>query len=118
MAERFELAYERIYGLRVPGSEVEVVTWLVTVSTAPTPVQPIALPPATRERQAPLHREVWEPARGERQPFGLHWRFDLQVGEQLTGPALVAEDETTIVVPAGWVARLDEQGNFVMEAQA
>jgi 5-oxoprolinase (ATP-hydrolysing) len=63
-------------------------------------------------------RPVWEPALGEQREFGLHWRFDLHTGENIAGPALVAEDETTIVVPAGWMARLDERGHLLMEAQS
>ena len=116
LAERFEQAYEQVYGLRIPGSAVEVVTWSVTVSTAPPPAQPAALPAAGRVRVAQGRREAWEPGRSERQPFGLHWRFDLAPGERIDGPALVAEHETTVVVPAGWQARLDSHGHLWMEA--
>jgi N-methylhydantoinase A len=116
LAERFEQAYEQVYGLRIPGSAVEVVTWSVTVSTAPPPAQPAVLPAAGRVRMAQGQREAWEPGRGERQPFGLHWRFDLAPGERVDGPALVAEHETTVVVPAGWQARLDSHGHLWMEA--
>ena len=117
LVEGFETAYELIYGLRIPHCDVEVVTWSVTVSTQPQEAQAIALPPSIQQRKALSTRPVWEPALGEQRPFGLHWRFDLQTQEHITGPALVAEDETTIVIPAGWVARLDEQGHLMMEAQ-
>lgn len=116
LVEAFEKSYEQIYGLRIPDGEVEAVTWSVTVSTLPQAVQPIALPEATRQREPSSIRPVWEPALGEQRDFGLHWRFDLHTGEKIAGPALVAEDETTIVVPAGWMARLDEQGHLMMEA--
>ena len=118
LVEAFEKSYEQIYGLRIPDGEVEAVTWSVTVSTLPQAVQPIALPEATRQRETLSTRLVWEPALGEQRDFGLHWRFDLHTGENIAGPALVAEDETTIVVPAGWMARLDEQGHLMMEAQS
>lgn len=117
LVEGFETAYELIYGLRIPHCDVEVVTWSVTISTQPQAAQAIALPPSIQQRKALSTRPVWEPALGEQRPFGLHWRFDLQTQEHITGPALVAEDETTIVIPAGWVARLDEQGHLMMEAQ-
>jgi N-methylhydantoinase A len=118
LVEGFETAYEQIYGLRIPDCDVEVVTWSVTVSTQTQAAQAIALPPSIQQRQASSTRPVWEPALGEQRPFGLHWRFDLQTQEYITGPALVAEDETTTVIPAGWVARLDEQGHLMMEAPA
>jgi N-methylhydantoinase A len=118
LVEGFETAYEQIYGLRIPDCDVEVVTWSVTVSTEPQAAQAVALPPSIQQRDAVSTRSVWEPALGEQRPFGLHWRFDLRTREHITGPALVAEDETTIVIPAGWVARLDEQGHLMMEVQA
>jgi N-methylhydantoinase A len=116
LAERFEQAYEQVYGLRIPGSAVEVVTWSVTVSTAPPPAEPATLPPAATARAPEGWREAWEPGRGERQRFALHWRFDLAPGQRVDGPALVAEHETTAVVPAGWQARLDDRGHLWMEA--
>jgi len=116
LVEGFETAYEQIYGLRILDCEIEVVTWSVTVSTEPQPAQTITLPPSLQQREASSTRSVWEPALGEQRSFGLYWRFDLHTKEHVTGPALVAEDETTIVIPAGWVARLDEQGHLMMEA--
>lgn len=117
LVEAFEQAYEQMYGLRIPGSEVEVVTWSVTVSTQAQATEQADLLPATRERQPSVSTEVWEPGCGERRAFGHHWRFDIAPGEYVVGPALVAEHETTVVVPAGWSARLDSHGNLVMEAQ-
>ena len=116
IVESFEKSYEQIYGLRVPYCDVEVVTWSVTISTPSTQVQTIHLPESTHTRHAKTHKNVWEPAVGEVQPFGIYWRFDLSPAELILGPALVVEDETTLVVPAGWAARLDEQGNLVMES--
>lgn len=116
LGERFEQAYEQVYGLRIPGSAVEVVTWSVTVSTAPPPAERATLPPAATARAPEGRREAWEPGRGERQRFALHWRFDLAPGQRVDGPALVAEHETTAVVPAGWQARLDDRGHLWMEA--
>ena len=115
LAERFEANYEQVYGLRIPGSEVEVVTWSVTVSTLPAPVKAAQLPAINAKRPPTDVREAWEPAAGEKRDFGLHWRFDLSMGEAVEGPALIAEHETTVVVPAGWQARLDSHGHLRME---
>ncbi|MEI7446225.1 MAG: hydantoinase/oxoprolinase family protein, partial [Burkholderiales bacterium] len=116
LVERFERAYEQVYGLRIPGGEVEVVTWSVTLATEPVAAEPSALPEAREDARPAGTREAWEPARGERAPFALHWRPDLRPGLAVRGPALVAEDETTTVVPTGWTARLDTAGHLVMEA--
>jgi N-methylhydantoinase A len=118
LAERFEQAYEQVYGLRVSGSQVEVVTWSVTVSTPPPPVETVQCPGAEQVRTPEATREAWEPAAGQRGTFGQHWRFDIVPGEGVAGPALVVEDETTVVVPAGWQARADSHGHLTMEVVA
>ncbi len=118
LAERFEQAYEKVYGLRIPGCEVEVVTWSVTVATPTLGAQAASLAPVAAARVPQATRECWEPAAGACQSFGLHWRFDLQAHEAVQGPALVAEHETTVVVPAGWRAQLDSHGHLRMEVTA
>lgn len=118
LAERFEQEYEQTYGLRVPGSQVEIVTWSVTVSTLPEPVEPSQWPQVDAVRPPQRTCAIWEPALGERRPFGVHWRFDLQAHERIEGPALVSEHETTVVVPAGWTARRDSHMHLLLEATA
>lgn len=118
LAQGFEQAYERVYGLRIPGSAVELVAWSLTLATQPPRPQARPQATATEERAADGSRDAWEPGRGERLAFGLHWRFDLRPGEFVRGPALVAEHETTTVVPAGWRAQLDANGHLLLEGGA
>jgi N-methylhydantoinase A len=49
------------------------------------------------------------------QKVSVHYRRDLAPGSALRGPALIAEDETTIVVPSGWSARVDALDTIVIE---
>ena len=112
----FEAAYERSYGLHLPGAAVELVTWMVTVSTPPAPAQPSTFPPAPAPPQAIGRREVWEPGLARQIGFDLHWRFDLLPGATLHGPALVLEHETSTVVPPGWSARVDSLHHLHLEA--
>jgi N-methylhydantoinase A len=110
----FEAAYRRTYGLVIPGAAVEVVTWSVTVSTAQPPVPRAALPPAALARAAPPsgERAAWDPDAGRAVGFATHWRFELAAGDQIAGPAIIAEHETSTVVPPGWSAQLDSQGHL------
>ena len=118
LAERFEQAYEQVYGLRIPGSAVEVVTWSVTVASQGAAVTTATQQPPSSTRQPSGSRQAWDPGQGQRQAFGLHWRFDLDPTEKIVGPALVAEHETTLVVPAGWSVQLNSTGHLVMEVMA
>ena len=116
MLADFAAAYLRNYGVTIPGAEVEVVTWSVTVSTAATAVTPATLPPATAP--APIGtRPVWDPTTGRTLDFAQHWRFDLAPGARLAGPALVVEHETTTLVPPGWAAQVDSLGHLHLQRQ-
>jgi N-methylhydantoinase A len=114
--ERFEVEYERVYGLRNAGSAVEVVTWLLTLSTPAAPVRAATLRGAATAASPAGTREVWEPAAGGAVPFHVYWRFDLADDAHIAGPALIAEHETTSVLPAGWSAHVNSLGHLVMEA--
>lgn len=111
---RFTGEYERVYGLSIPGVDVEVVTWRVSVA-APAPAVDIA-PPA-RAETAPSTPKGTRSAR-----FGRHRapervpvfnRADLSVGVEIAGPALIEERETTIVINPGWRCELAEDGSVV-----
>lgn len=113
----FEDQYRRIYGLALADMDVEIVTWSVTVATAPEAITPT--PPA-RARPAPppkRRRAVYEPALGAMTEMAEYWRFDLEPGMTFAGPAAIAEAETTTIVPAGFTARIDARGAIVMETR-
>lgn len=115
LGESFERAYQRVYGLRVPGSEVEIVSWMLTLATPPSPATGVVVPPMSSEAVAEGARLAWEAARGETMDFKRYWRPRLAPGASLSGPALIGEPETTTVVPAGWRLRVDSAGHLLLE---
>jgi N-methylhydantoinase A len=86
---------------------IEVVSWRLTAQgpedRAPSerPLGDAAAQPA-REKSVPL----W-PAAG---PAKVYARASLGRGQPLAGPALIEERETTIVLPPGWTAVVDDSG--------
>ncbi len=115
LGEAFEAEYERVYGLRIPGSEVELVTWSLTLATAAAPAARAQRAVPCGDMPAAGERAAWEAAQGRRVGFGLYWRFDLAADRRVPGPALIAEHETTTVVPAGWSAQVDSLGHLILE---
>ena len=115
LSEAFEVEYERVYGLRIAGSQVELVTWSLTLATAAAAAGRAVQAAVVAAAAADGERTVWEPARGQSAAFGLHWRFDLAGDCRVAGPALIAEHETTTVVPAGWSAQVDSLGHLILE---
>ena len=55
---------------------------------------------ALPKRREPARATPGSPLPADAEPFGLHWRFDLKRRDRVAGPALIAEHETTTVVPA------------------
>jgi N-methylhydantoinase A/oxoprolinase/acetone carboxylase beta subunit len=45
----------------------------------------------------------------------VYHRDDVGPGSVMPGPAVIAEDETTTIVPAGFVARINALGSIILE---
>jgi N-methylhydantoinase A len=66
-------------------------------------------PSAARVRQ----RDVWFPETGFA-ACPVHWRDGLTPGTKLEGPAIVEAMDSTVVLPPGWTATVDERGYIRM----
>ena len=44
-------------------------------------------------------------------------RGELETGNEIQGPALVLQMETTVVVPPGWYGAVDPYGNLLLEPE-
>ena len=104
----FDAAYTGFYHRPVPGSEVEVTSWAVLVSTAPDLAPAKAPAPAT---PAPTgSRTVRDTATGAVTEWAVYARSALAPGDRFEGPAIVAEDETSTLLGAGWRGVVDAHG--------
>ena len=108
--KRFEAAYRRLYSRSIPGVDIEILSWVVSLR-APAEGR---LAAETVERPgdaAPKsHRAVFDPDRGEFVDTPIYWRADLAPGAQIRGPAVIAEDETSTIVSADFDVRIDRFG--------
>lgn len=114
----FEAAYVVQYGRMIPGMEIEVLTWSVTVVTRPASVS--RLREAETKQRAPTtqRRRVFETSAATWIEFAVFERADLRPGVRVDGPALIVEDATTTVVPGTFVAALDEGGAIRLRRRA
>jgi N-methylhydantoinase A len=108
--ELFEAVYRRLYSRPIPGVEIEILSWVVAVS-APTQGQ---LGAPTRERASKpkptSRRPIFDPHTGEFGEVDIYRRPDLAPGARISGPAVIAEDETSTVVSPLFDARIDRFG--------
>ncbi len=107
----FEAAYRQLYDRAIPGQDLEVLSWTVTVSSAPPPVPPTAAPGNDRTdtaANAPLFEN------GGFVDAAVHRREALAAGASVPGPALIVEDQTTTVVSAAFDARIEADGAILL----
>jgi N-methylhydantoinase A len=109
----FEAAYEERYGRRPPGVEIEVLTWRLRVAGPPPPLRSGAVDASGPARKG--SRPIWDLVTGGFVEADVYDRYRLDPGNELRGPAIIEERESTLVIGTGARARPDRHGNVVME---
>lgn len=106
--EAFHQCHRSVYGHADQGADVEVVNLRIQVVGVP-PKPPETKMPARRVA-APLveRRPVW--FRGGEQSARVWQRADLVPGDELPGPVIVEQYDSTVVIPPGWSAEVDATG--------
>ena len=110
----FEAAYRQRFAFLMAGKRlvVEAVSVeAVLAGDAPAEPRHALYPP----RELPCRERVPMYAEGQWQDAALVVREDLRPGDQVTGPAIIAEKNATTVVEPGWQARLTELDHLVLE---
>jgi N-methylhydantoinase A len=102
--QRFEREYVNLFGRTVKGLEAEITVWSVNAHTPPTPVTAVEALGGTRTASPQAARRIFDAGLGRQVEAEAYDRTDLPAGSALRGPAVVTEEETTIVLPSSRVA--------------
>lgn len=111
---QFVEEYERVYGMSIPDVPVEVVTWRVSAFAA----EP-AMPVGSHDQRsgsghpAPSRRPVQFSRGAPPLDADVFQRSALAAGTVVTGPAVIEERETTIVIRPGWTTTVAEDGSLI-----
>ncbi|WP_306046782.1 hydantoinase/oxoprolinase family protein [Nioella sp. MMSF_3534] len=108
--KRFEEDYTRLFGRSVDGMEAEITVWSVNAYTPTPPVDRIAPAKTAEAPAAQGTRDLFDPALAKRTAAAIHPRADLPTGATVQGPAVITEDETTIVLPTSRNATAQPDG--------
>ena len=114
---RFEADYRRIYGLTIPDVGVEAVTWRLSAYADADPVEPVAVVASTPGSPR-THRSVRFSRNQDAIDTPVYRREDLGVGQQIDGPVIVEERETTAVIRPGWVVTVAHDGSLIAQRSA
>jgi N-methylhydantoinase A len=114
----YDAEYTRFYDRPVPGSEVEVLSYSVTIE-APQPSRAEPLPQASAHRAEPVRTQlVRDTSTGMTADWAVFERDKLRPGACFDGPAIVAEAETSILAGPGWSGRVTEEGYIELIREA
>jgi N-methylhydantoinase A len=106
----FEEAYRRLYSRPIPGVEIEILSWVVAVGAPAEGDLAVAAALRPSEPKPSARRPVFDPLSGEFQDTPVYWRPDLSPGARISGPAVIAEPDTSTVVSALFDLRVDQYG--------
>ncbi|MFZ2076170.1 MAG: hydantoinase/oxoprolinase family protein [Xanthobacteraceae bacterium] len=110
----FEDAYRRLYSRPIPGVDIEILSWVVTISAPAQGELASAVSTRPSEPKARARRPLFDPQAGEFQHVPIYWRRDLAPGAKITGPAVIAEDDTSTVVSPLFEAQVDKFGYIAL----
>ena len=102
LRDAFNAAYASLYGRLIPGLDVEVLSWTLT----------LRCDASTSTQTTADHKRSHAPQliAGEYRVA----RETLASGDRVRGPATIVEDQTAIVLPAEYDAHIDRRGNVVL----
>ena len=109
---RFDDVYQRLYGRTYPETDIEFVTFKTRISE---PQKPFRLPQLRAdakyaEKALKGSRPAYCTLNKEFVTHAVYDRIKLAPGAQMSGPAIVEEQESTIIIGSGASARVDEMG--------
>ena len=112
LEERFEEEYLRLYGSSPSNVEPEILTWRLRIS-GPRPEPDIAARFGTGDALRG-HRDMWFPGQGYVEG-AVFDRYALVPGFEFSGPAVVEERESTMVIGPSGRALVTDGGNVEVE---
>jgi N-methylhydantoinase A len=115
-----ERAHADLYGARygyaeASGTPLEATTWRLEMSCGVPAVALKEVPSSGQGSSRKGARAVYFPERGGFVDCSVYDRYRLGVGAVVTGPAVVEERETTVVLLPGDRAAVDGHGNLIID---
>ena len=116
LRKRFDEAYCKQYGRTIPGVDVEVLSWTVTLSEPPLDVTLVQAPILATEINSEEQRKILDGRSGKFQQCAIVRRSNLENNMGLTGPALIVEEQTTTYVPKDFSAAINSLGYIILSS--
>ncbi len=116
LANAFHDAHQKLYRHSERGAPVQIIN-LRLVAVGRTP-KPEFTREVEHERRAEPERRVSIYAQGRHRQAPLFLRRRLNPGDRIEGPAVVAQEDTTVCVAAGFTGRVDGYRNLLVHRES
>jgi N-methylhydantoinase A len=110
----FDEIYAARYGYAQPAEPAEVVTWKLSAIGGAPRVALAKAAPSTAAGGLTGHRRAYFPETSGWTDCPVYDRYHLATGQQIAGPAIVEERESTSVLPPGTHATVDDYANLIV----
>jgi len=114
----FEAEYDRLFSRHIPGAAIEILSWVVLVTTEAAAPSLLAKPRKKAAPKAIAERRLFDAGLAKRIRVPVYARKDLSAGTTLSGPALIIEDGTSTYVSPMFGLSVDSGGALVLQASA
>ncbi len=114
-ADAFHEAHQRLYYHSDREAPVQVINLRLVALGRTT--KPVFTREAEREGRAKPEQRIPVHAGGRQQEVPLFLRRRLQPGDRIEGPAVVAQEDTTVCVAAGFAGRVDGYRNLLLQRE-
>jgi N-methylhydantoinase A len=114
---RFIEDYTKLFGRAVAGMDIEITVWSVNATTPAETVARVDEATGTSAATATAQRRMFDPAVADFVVADMFLRDAMTTGQQSAGPAVIAEIETTIIVPSSRVAIRQPDGCIDMRVK-
>lgn len=114
----FESEYHRLYERTIPDLDVEILTWVLLVSTELAPIPAVEQPKGGLDVTPTGERQLVDTSRGVSVAAGVYERTELEPGTRIAGPAVLIEKDTATIVTPAFDAEIHPQGHIIMTRRA
>ena len=117
LVSAFEAEYGRQFSRAVPGMEIEILNWSVTISTPNSELEKTVHQQETELSTTAELRTIICDVTGGEVEAKIYSRSDLEPGNSVKGPALIIEPQTTTLVSADFTARILHDHTILLQSE-
>ena len=121
--DRFEITYGKQYGQTIPGMNLEILTWSIVISAEPKEKVKRSMDSRNgliEETELESDRRIRSVDFGNesgRHDCPVYDRYSIGPADQIRGPAIITESQTTIVVPPSWIVVNNQHGDLLISRE-